>query len=198
MGCQSAHLNQRGPRILPILWPSRILVFHQPWTWGLSSCPFPTVTTGCSWNCEASEAVWGKISWTRVMEFSPQNNFNIFILKFRPFPTSTQLGDTSIVKYIYNGKSTRRDCTCVVKRNYRRCKEFTLKNWQQSEEPCWFSNVNSIIIIITYKKSWWWTWYPGPYSSAQQMFQENYETQEIVFVGLVLPAQIWGICLEFV
>ena len=29
-------------------------------------------------------------------------------------PTSTQLGNTSIVKYIKNGGSTSRDCTSIV------------------------------------------------------------------------------------
>ena len=42
-------------------------------------------------------------------------------------PTSTQLGNTSIVKYIDDDGTTSRDCTTVVKRNDRRCKEFTLK-----------------------------------------------------------------------
>ena len=41
---------------------------------------------------------------------------------------------------------------------------------QQSEEPCWFSNVNSIIIIIiTYKKRWRWTWYPGPFKCSAKV-----------------------------
>ena len=103
------------------------------------------------------------------------------------------------MKYIYNGKSTRRDCTCVVKRNYRRCKEFTLKNMSTiREEPCWFSNVNSIIIIIiTYKKRWRWTWYPGPFKCSAKVPRKIRDSRGVktlitCVVGLVLPGQIWG------
>lgn len=49
-------------------------------------------------------------------------------------PTSTQLGNTSIVKYMDDGGTTT---TETSKETSLRCKEFTLKKMstQQSEEP---------------------------------------------------------------
>ena len=66
------------------------------------------------------------------------------------------------------------------------------------EEPCWFSNVNSIIIIIiTYKKRWRWTWYPGPFKCSAKVPRKIRDsrggnTPITCVVGLVLPGQIWG------